>query len=564
MSNTSNKTDTDDDIELSHSNPLHNGNKKAITGEEDGKMPRASNPGAMPCRVSSVKRQSSLRDVAERIRSLENKKLLDEEVDIASFDQWIVLNSRVKGDDIEPAPPSVERPISTKGGDDVETGYLKHSEESTGCRIYEFKEVGKKVVSEEEVQKVEVHYELDVLTEWSKLFNALAENDTEDYVLKEIPYLYLCIYFFFHKSVLRWTIGLLVYIVIIEAITLAAWPGGTKGQMSVFAAILIFVVMSVPVIKGSFEKETVLDSRYKPASNMTSEKVPNLSGDGEKDELVFDAYTDETNPKVLMSLPSVFCRLLSIPWVCKTCGSMCVSDKKVKIKKSGAIEVDNFYDLMEISTHYLCLLGKGNREHSFKPRKVTTHVLVAFLTILIFVQVVNLVATWAYAGACLNTGNDTLFHNSNTCSRTNFKFFVFGFGFISNVGYYLGYCHMVVTFCTLSYGSEVANAMTKYWLLRFIPLRRMDATPGNLLTASDSKEVTTMLRRDAFERYLLTHNYMNTASSLWSTLLFLTLTISCLLFIYAYALILWYLTQDSIAWVRLAAYIFAILVPSLY
>jgi hypothetical protein len=52
-----------------------------------------------------------------------------------------------------------------------------------------------------------------------------------------------------------------------------------------------------------------------------------------------------------------------------------------------------------------------------------------------------------------------------------------------------------------------------------------------------------MIRRDAFERYLFTNYYMESASTIWSTYLVLMVVTNVLLFMYEYFLIAWEISK---------------------
>jgi hypothetical protein len=109
----------------------------------------------------------------------------------------------------------------------------------------------------------------------------------------------------------------------------------------------------------------------------------------------------------------------------------------------------------------------------------------------------------------------------------------------------------VVSFSILMYSTDVANALTKYWLHRFRDLRRISALANeeeakDKSAANPAKSAThaletvqPLIERDASERYLFTHTYFTEASSRWSIYLFVCMAATFVLALQSYLTILY-------------------------
>jgi hypothetical protein len=238
-----------------------------------------------------------------------------------------------------------------------------------------------------------------------------------------------------------------------------------------------------------------------------------------------------------------------------------------KVSKSGAVKVTSFYDVMEAGTEYLATLSSDQRK-VFKPKTFTSYMLVFMLLFALFSSLLSLIVLWFEVSFC----NGKAFQGTDHyCSRTIF-FTIFELGgIIRFVGTMLMFGNITSGFAALLYGADVANALTRHWLHRFSPFRTITVENDESIKSNDADEVEIdmatervgnrkrggksavdqvklvdfqpMIRRDAFERYLFTNYYMESASTIWSTYLVLMIVTNVLLFLYEYFLIAWEISK---------------------
>ena len=389
--------------------------------------------------------------------------------------------------------------------------------------------------------------EFDILTEWSRHFNAIVAH-REDYIRTHVPYLYMCMFFIYDKRVILATILLNAYFVMIEVIAYYAWPGYTYSYGLIALAIFLFPFFSTMTIKGSFSVDTV--GRFKEKDQ---ERQSLLYSDVEESSSPvspkkFNTYADADSKVQIGSLCGAMMRMFAVNRVAE---DLYASSGQMKIRKSGVIHVTSFYELMEAGTHYLYTFANIKNADSLAVGRYATYGVSSMLVAALVGTIISLF--WSY-GILVSCVHDDV-KGSNHCNREYFKFFAYGFYTLNHAATILGMSNVIITLATLLYGSELVNSLSKYWLLRYIPLRRIRVTEDQLLNLSlgpaygnEAISVTTfveLLQRDAVERYLFLHNFLDSASAQWGTLLFLSMAFSLFIGIYLYFAIVYFLAETG-------------------
>mgnify|MGYP003387521105 CR=1 FL=1 len=209
--------------------------------------------------------------------------------------------------------------------------------EKSGCERITF-EAFKKIEDNgmPEIEYREVHF----ITEWTLFFNMMVEKNDRciDYLEQEVPVLQLAWFFFYHNHVLFITKFLIVYLILCEICAFLLWPGYTLGNTASYCASYLAIYMTSVVMKGTGS-----------ATSVTS---------NHDDQKVVDNYNAMDNIKLNRksdSLCLAFTQFFSASFqMLKHSGKFL--RQKQKVTKSGAIQVNSFYYLMEAGTQYLITL----------------------------------------------------------------------------------------------------------------------------------------------------------------------------------------------------------------
>lgn len=200
-----------------------------------------------------------------------------------------------------------------------------------------------------------------------------------------------------------------------------------------------------------------------------------------------------------------------------------------KVRANGLTESRGFMEVLDVATEYLYLMStNANR---FKARIYSTLFLrVAYIILPVYLTY-WIIGCWSDVDSCKRHGHHG-FHSSNEhCNSRNFHAtFTLGYT-VQWLATLLGILNIAVSFSILMYSTDVANALSKYWLHRFRVLRRISAQELDKDKQASGREKKTialetiqpLIERDAYERYLFTHTYFTEASSQWSLYLFICL-----------------------------------------
>jgi len=219
-----------------------------------------------------------------------------------------------------------------------------------------------------------------------------------------------------------------------------------------------------------------------------------------------------------------------------------------------------------MATEYLKQMS--SRDHEFVPRRYCTMFLrLGLVLVPFYFLVISLGENIYYINQCSQQGHHGFKTGDVDCNHVNFAALFYLGNTIDNIGKCLGVLQIILQLSLLIYGSDVANALTKYWLHRFRHIRRLKAEETGdgddgadaaekdaLLSASksttststvakasglDFKALQPLIERDAYERYLFTHTFFMEASQDWSLYISLCLFISAALFAQSYFTIIY-------------------------
>lgn len=227
-----------------------------------------------------------------------------------------------------------------------------------------------------------------------------------------------------------------------------------------------------------------------------------------------------------------------------------------KIKANGLIQCQGFMEVLDVATEYLKLMT--TKQSGFNARVYSTWLLRFAYAVVPAYATYSMISSWVNLDSCHRHGHSTLKSQNERCANINFTA-AYSLGFVLEwLTIVLGIMNMTVCFSVLVYSTDVANALTKYWLHRYRELRRISKTEekresapagagagSNKPSSADAGEVTgetvqALIERDAYERYLLTHTYFTEASNQWSVYLFFTLGATFALFLQSYVTILYF------------------------
>lgn len=319
----------------------------------------------------------------------------------------------------------------------------------------------------------------------------------------------------------------LAYLTLLELVIFFAWPGYTLGQCAVYGSLCFFVFMGSRVMKGSLHVNSIRKSDRTALKNADEEIAPLIA----RSNSIYPTKFVSTQP-ILDSFKYIFY------WY-NMCRPEIEAIKTVNGRGRRARQVNGFYDIAESATRFLSSLDKyGSKRETYG--RSASMMCASLLTVVLIAIVTNVFYQWSYVFPCEEKRRNEhtgMFNVSNECSAVYCKMFAQGFFIFGNIVWFFAWSTVVVTLAILLYGCDIAHSMTRYWLIRFRPLRRLEAAGSKFVT--DNNKLESLIKRDAYERYLFCHNYMDSASSTWSVALFLLLAVSCMLFVYGYSLILY-------------------------
>jgi hypothetical protein len=250
-----------------------------------------------------------------------------------------------------------------------------------------------------------------------------------------------------------------------------------------------------------------------------------------------------------------------------------------KVRSSGLVQARGFIDVLEMASEYLNMTS--SESNVFTARKYSKYFL-RFAAILIpLYLIIWIFDFWIRLGTCHTNFHRGFTGANHTCNLRNFYAVAYLGNTVKFLALFLALNILASVVSVLIYSSDVAHALTKYWLHRFHFLRRIanseslekdkdpaDADSTAAIKRQDSHvrasfslsnhaelpesveedslvHVQCLLERDAYERYLFTHAYFKEATGRWTVFLTITLVCTFLLALQSYLTIVYIYTFES-------------------
>lgn len=356
-----------------------------------------------------------------------------------------------------------------------------------------------------------------LLENWSLLWNSLVLDSSFDAVKSRIPLLYYAFFYLLSPKPVFVSIVLCLYMTLVQAIRTGVYPEVfDMNSMIIYIAATCALMLGVTVVRGNiFKWKGKEESKEENSSNLNESPQAEQSRPTLKRRNTFVSHEPkESSGSIWVGMLYLVGWLDNIP---KAKSSSLIDDnwkakdRVHKMRKSGQLQADGFYNLVEVATRFLSTTGVQGQV--FMPRIYTARFLqFTFLFIVVYALYLyfNNWVTFISCSTAANKAPSTLY-----CKLI---FFYFGV----TLGYTISFVASVLVFLQLSsilamliYGADVANALTTYWLLRFRPLRRAVFPEAAIDNSDESKDesshgltadnkrindIGSNIKRDAMER----------------------------------------------------------------